>query len=321
MLKHLKRLGILVALMFLAVNLAAAGPLAPTQQLGKIMFQDKDLSFNSTQACMDCHHHRSGFADPANSADPYVSVVSVGADGVSQGGRNAPTAAYAGESPVLHWDDAAGGYAGGMFWDGRATGIRLGDPLAEQAQGPLLNPVEMNMPDMAAVVQVVREAPYASLFKHVFGADALDDIPSAFDYIGRAIASFERSTEVQKFNSRFDHGQLTAKEQRGLGLFKGYCVQCHAISPSADAPSLFTSYHYANIGLPANPLLAGQPADLGLGGFLKQDYENPPSLIGDAAYAAQYGKFKIPTLRNAGLTAPYGHNGVFPTLEKDGRFS
>jgi NitT/TauT family transport system permease protein len=54
--------------------------------------------------------------------------------------------------------------------------------------------------------------------------------------------------------------------------------------------------------------------DQGLGGFLENDYLSAAPLIGDRAYAAQYGKFKVPTLRNIGLTAPYGHNGVFPTL-------
>lgn len=64
---------------------------------------------------------------------------------------------------------------------------------------------------------------------------------------------------------------------------------------------LFTNYSYDNIGIPANPLLAGNDVDLGLGGFL-----------GDAT---QNGKFKVPTLRNIALTAPYGHNGYFPTLK------
>ena len=77
----------------------------------------------------------SGFADPTNSRDPYHTVVSLGDDGVSLGGRNAPTAAYAGFSPILH-QRIEGEYIGGMFWDGRATGWTLVDPLAEQAQGP-----------------------------------------------------------------------------------------------------------------------------------------------------------------------------------------
>ncbi|KJS30708.1 MAG: cytochrome C peroxidase [Desulfatitalea sp. BRH_c12] len=297
--------------MSMVVTTAAAGPLTPIQQLGKIMYQDLDFSYNSTQSCLSCHHHRSGFADPANSLDPEASVVSVGADGVSLGGRNAPSSAYAGFSPTLHWDNAHGGYMGGMFWDGRATGKILGDPLAEQAQGPPLNPVEMKMPDMAAVVQAVRDATYANLFRQVFGTDALEDVPSAYDNIGRAIAAYERSGEVQKFSSPFDRGQLTARQQSGAVLFEAHCAQCHSM---ADTPPLFTNYSYVNIGLPTNELLTGNPDDLGLGGFLEADFTSNAPLFADADYAAQYGKFKVPTLRNVAMSAPYGHNGVFPTL-------
>lgn len=64
---------------------------------------------------------------------------------------------------------------------------------------------------------------------------------------------------------------------------------------------LFTDYTYQNIGIPVNPLLAPKPANLGLGGFLADPSQN--------------GKFKVSTLRNIALTAPYGHNGYFPTLK------
>lgn len=295
---------------------AMAGSLEPMEQLGKIMYQDLDFSFNRSQSCKTCHHHRSGFADPDNSRDPYFSVVSVGADGISLGGRNAPTSAYTGYSPVLGWDDTLGAYVGGMFWDGRATGRILGDPLAEQAQGPPLNPVEMNMPDMEAVVQVVRDATYANLFLKVFGPGSLDDPQTAYNLIARAIAAYERSPEVEKFTSRFDQGRLTAREVQGLALFEAKCSTCHPVAPSDDGiPALFTAYTYVNIGLPPNPVLAGNPVDLGLGGFLESDYNSPAPLIGDARFSDQYGKFKVPTLRNVALTAPYGHNGVFPTLK------
>lgn len=295
---------------------ATAGSLAPMAQLGKLMYQDKDFSYNGTQSCMTCHHHSSGFADPDNQRDPYVSVVSIGADGVSRGGRNAPSAAYAGYSRVLRWDNILGGYVGGMFWDGRATGLILGDPLAEQAQGPPLNPVEMNMPDEAAVVQVVRDAAYADFFRQVFGPDSLTDVLAAYNNIGRAIAAYERSSQVEKFTSRYDSGKLTDQEENGAVLFERHCAQCHTTTPAPDgSPALFTSYSFVNIGVPANPLLAGNPLDNGLGGFLEDDFNSAAPLIGDADYAAQYGKFKVPTLRNVGVTAPYGHNGYFPTLK------
>lgn len=295
---------VIIGLIFLlfagTVGMVSAAKLSHIEQLGKIMYQDKDFSFNSTESCQTCHHHVSGFADPTNSRDPYYTVVSLGADGVSLGGRNAPTAAYAGYSPVLQ-EITAGEYVGGMFWDGRATGWTLGDPLAEQAQGPPLNPVEMNMPSKEAVVQAVRESTYTHLFYTVFGGGSLDDVDSAFDNIARAIAAYERSSEVQKFSSRFDQGRLSSQEIRGMDLFQTNCAKCHSTEDVTGKGPLFTQYTYANIGIPINPLLANNPIDYGLGGFLVD--------------AAQNGKFKVPTLRNVALTAPYGHNGYFPTLK------
>jgi cytochrome c peroxidase len=227
-------------------------------------------------------------------------VVSLGDDGVSVGGRNAPTSAYAGYSPVLQ-QDSNGEYFGGMFWDGRATGLALdNDPLAEQAQGPPLNPVEMNM-SKDAVVQAVRDSNYTHLFFQVFGVGSLDDVDSAYDNIARAIAAYERSKEVQRFSSRFDQGQLTQQEQNGMALFESNCSKCHSTTDVTGEGALFTQYGYANIGIPVNPLLESNEPDLGLGGFLGEP--------------AQNGKFKVPTLRNIALTAPYGHNGYFPTLK------
>jgi cytochrome c peroxidase len=286
-------------ILLLAMGAASAAGLSPLEQLGKIMYQDMDFSFNATQSCQTCHHQVAGFADPTNSRDPYYTVVSLGDDGVSKGGRNAPSSAYAGYSPPLQQDEN-GNYVGGLFWDGRATGATLGDPLAEQAQGPPLNPVEMGMPDKEAVVEVVRNADYAELFIDVFDAGALDDVDAAFDNIARAIAAYECSVEVQKFNARYDQGILTAQEQRGMALFETNCAQCHSMDDATGQGPLFTNYTYANIGVPPNPLLEGNPLDLGLGPVV-----NDP---------AQDGKFKVPTLRNVGLSAPYSHNGYFPTL-------
>lgn len=306
----------------LLVSASLAGPvlaagLTPIQQLGKVMYQDRDFSRNTTQSCQTCHHHISGFADPTNLRDPYNIMVSLGDDGVSKGGRNAPTSAYAGFSPPLS-KNADGQYVGGMFWDGRATGlsVNLGDPLAEQAQGPPLNPVEMNMPDKEAVVDEVRTATYANLFRRVFGPASLDDVDLAYDNIARAIAAYERSVEVQPFSSRFDAGQLSAQETRGLELFKLHCAKCHSLETTPAKRPLFTNYAYANIGVPNNPKVATEP-DPGLGGFLASAGA-PAAFAGDAAQ--EWGKFKVPTLRNVAFTAPYSHNGYFPTLRDIVRF-
>ncbi len=310
----LVRLALVVFLLF-SSGLAYGSHHSKIEILGKRMFMDPNFSRNGTQSCNTCHEKRLAFVDPANVSDPANSVVSLGDDGVSTGDRNSPTAAYAGYSPKLHWDTQKDVYVGGMFWDGRATGWILGDPLAEQAQGPPLNPVEMNMPSKEAVVNVIRHARYANMFLQVFGPDALDDVDKAYDYFALAIAAFERSGWVQKFNSRFDSGDLNAQELRGYELFKANCSECHSADPGPDgSPPLFTDYSYHNIGLPANPLLADKGTDLGLGGFLEKDYASDAPIIGDGNYEAQYGKFKVPTLRNIAVTPPYGHNGYFASL-------
>ncbi len=90
-----------------------------------------------------------GFTGPDQNINAHGAVYE-GAVAGRFGNRKPPAAAYAGESPVLFDDD--GTWTGGMFWDGRATGYTLGDPLAEQAQGPFLNPLEQNNADAQAVI-------------------------------------------------------------------------------------------------------------------------------------------------------------------------
>ncbi len=195
---------------------------------------------------------------------------------------------------------------GGLFWDSRADGSSvLAYPLAEQAQGPPLNPVEMAMPDTAAILAVIQNSSYISLWYKVFGADSLADEVEAYNNFGRAIAAYEHSADVTKFTSKFDvdRTNFTVAENNGLALFAQNCARCHATEAAFNAPApLFTNYRYANIGVPANPLVALDSPDLGLGTTV-----NDPS---------QNGKFKVPTLRNIAMSAPYSHNGSFPTLEK-----
>ena len=299
-----KLTGILVSSLFLISAAWAAGG-SPTvsdnlEKLGMRLYNDKNMSYNSTQSCRNCHHHFSGFADITNHLDPYTNFVSTGADGVSKGGRNAPSSAYAGFSPPLYVNDD-GNYVGGMFWDGRMDGSVLGDPLAEQAQGPPLNPVEMAMPDEEAVIQVIRDSDYRNLWLKVFGPGSLDEVDAAYDNFGRAIAAYERSSDVTKFTSKYDTGKLSGVELKGQELFEAKCASCHSTTKAFGAPrALFTNYKYANIGVPTNPEIPSDGPDLGLGIVVNDSTQN--------------GKFKIPTLRNIALSAPYSHNGVFPTL-------
>ena len=311
--RQFKIAGLVILLIFgSALLLTAAGPI-PTEtnleKLGMHLYKDKNLSFYQNQSCQTCHDPKAGFADPENLLDPEVNVVSVGSDGVSVGGRNAPTSAYAGFSPVRYSvvvDGKPTEWFGGMFWDGRKDGSVLGDPLAEQAQGPPLNPVEMALKDEQAVLDVIKASSYYDLWVTEFGEidDNLDEdqISQAYANFGRAIAAYERSNKVTKFSSNFDRRSyvLTESELNGFKLIKDKCSACHATEADYGAPKpLFTTYGYANIGVPVNPLVP-RDADMGLGGVV----DDPD----------QDGKFKIPTLRNIAMTPPYSHNGSFATL-------
>jgi cytochrome c peroxidase len=175
-------------------------------QLGKALFFDPNLSATGTQSCATCHAPQVGYTGP----DALVNAggaVYEGAIPHRFGDRKPPASAYAGDSPKLHFDEVAGGWFGGMFWDGRATGARLGDPLAEQAQGPFLNPLEQALPNAMVLCVKVKQSAYASLFDTVWGAGSLNcakDPAGVYEKIGRAVAAYERSAEVNPFSSKFD---------------------------------------------------------------------------------------------------------------------
>jgi cytochrome c peroxidase len=233
-------------------------------------------------------------------------------------------------------------FVGGNFWDGRATGHLLGNPAADQAQAPFLNPVEQNLPDAAALVRRVEEGPYAALFsracREILGTSVPrgpEEVRAKFGLIAMAVAAFEHSLEVNAFSSKYDaylrgKARLTPLEARGLKVFegKGKCADCHPSRRGAKGePPLFTDFTYDNLGLPANPANPWyrMPAsinpdgsrwrDLGLGGFLK----TLPQYAGLAE--ANLGKHRVPTLRNVDkrprpdFSKAFGHNGYFKSLE------
>lgn len=109
--------------------------LSSLEQLGKELFFDENLSANSNQSCAACHAPEVGFTGPDSFINLHGTVYEGSVPG-SFGDRKPPTAAYGGDSPILFMD-ADGLWTGGMFWDGRATGWTLGDPLAEQAKGTI----------------------------------------------------------------------------------------------------------------------------------------------------------------------------------------
>jgi cytochrome c peroxidase len=270
---------------------------------------------NNNQSCATCHGPEVGWTGPDQAINAAGTVYEGSIPGAF-GDRKPPASAYAGDSPILYYDGEK--WVGGMFWDGRATGWTLGDPLAEQAQGPFLNPKEQALPSPAAVISIVQASSYAGLFaEQCPGADTTE----LYNCIGRAIAAYERSGEVSQFTSKYDYwlkgqARLTGQEQWGLALFrgKGKCAACH-VEP------LFTDFTYDNLGVPKNPLnpaTIADPtwADPGLGGFLKA------AGFPETVYQSEWGKHKVPTLRNVALapfknfTKAYAHNGYFKSLEE-----
>ncbi len=271
---------------------SSSGP--PTAaQVGALAFADTTLSSPAGQACADCHSPKFAFRDPESDFTTSMGVAG------HFGARNTPTALYASYIPPLHYDDTAHRFVGGLFWDGRA------DTLEEQAAGPLMNPLEMANPDKAAVLAALQAASYASEFRTVYGADALDDADRAFAHLTEAIASYERTPELAPFSSKYDRyvagtATLTDAEARGLAIFqdpaRGNCAGCHP-------PPLFTDFSYANLGIPH---------------YMNSRYADPSfvdhGLMTTVGDPAQDGKFRVPTLRNISHTAPYGHNGYFENI-------
>lgn len=327
-----KKVVLSTALLALSVGVGVAVSAEPTakETLGKLIFFDENLSVNMNQSCATCHAPSAGWTGPEPIINAHGAVYE-GSIPNAFGDRKPPSSAYATQSPVLHVDKK-GVFVGGNFWDGRATGERLGSPAAEQALGPFLNSKEQALAAPADVVGLVCTSAYAQLFKDVWGADVCPTDPAsepekvsqAYDKIGYSIAAYEASPEVNAFTSKYDwsmHGKakLTQQERRGFALFqgKGKCAKCHV---SEGRAPLFTDYTYDNLGIPKNPenpVYVDNPGfvDPGLGGFLasRPDY---------AAYVdANMGKHKVPTLRNVDLrpspgdVKAYGHNGYFKSLE------
>jgi cytochrome c peroxidase len=314
-----------VALTALVVGIAPTlAALTPQQELGKALFFDQNLSVNSNQSCATCHGASVGWTGPKAIINEHGAVYEGSIPGAF-GDRKPPTVAYAGDSPVLYYNAKAGAWVGGMFWDGRATGWTLGDPLAEQALGPFLNPKEQALPSATAVIGIVQASSYAGLFAEQCQSGTTAELYSC---IGRAIAAFERSSEVSPFTSKYDYwlkgqAKLTAREHLGRALFqgKGGCAACH---PIKGKQPLFTDFTYDNLGIPRNvenPVYDEHPSfvDWGLGGFLKSLYPEPEN---ESVWKSEVGKHKVPTLRNVdlrpnpGFVKAFGHNGFFKSLKE-----
>lgn len=256
----------------------ADNPQTPAKvELGKILYHDPRLSSTGTVACASCHSVMEGGDDHR--------PVSLGVHG-QPGGRNAPTV----------WNAA---YHSSQFWDGRAA------TLEDQAKGPVTNPVEMGMPDLAAAVGRLKAIPgYRPLFERAFGPG--DTITA--DNMARAIAAYERTLVTP--NSPYDRyvkgdrKALTAQQVRGMKAFAtAGCVSCHA-GPAFDGPSMKSGM----------PFLAKFPTFPDSPYVAKYRLADDPGRFASTGQEADRHMWRVPTLRNLTYTAPYFHNGAVKSL-------
>jgi len=248
-------------------------------QLGRLLFFDPVLSGANDVSCATCHHPDLGFTDGR--------PLSMGKGGHGLGPDRTGGAVVRRGSPTL-WNSA---YNHKQFWDGRA------EDLEDQAKGPITSDNEMNEnPD--ALVKELKDIPeYVRLFDAAFAGR--DGSGVSLENVQKAVASFERTLTAN--NSPFDRfvrgelGALTPQQRRGFNLFRSgrtRCFECHGLPT-------FANRDFKIIGVPdADP---SQP-DFGRFEVTKGEGNK---------YA-----FKVPTLRNVVLNAPYMHNGRFKTLEE-----
>lgn len=297
----MRSIGLLLgALLNLPLTALAQTPISPPAAdkvaLGNILFNDPALSNPPGQSCATCHR-----PDRAFSEDRIVS------EGVTKGlgTRNAPSLMYVQFSAPFMYEEWRKTWVGGQFWDGRV------DTLAEQALGPLLNPVEMNNTRQTLAASL-RGLSYKGMLEAVYGEKIFLDDNALIGAAADALQAFQMSATFAPFTSKFDYAQrglveLTEQEKLGMKLFdtKAACMDCHA--GIGNDQKLFTQFSYHNILTPPNPAINQGTPDSGLA--------QHPKLTAAEKQLAQ-GRFKTPTVRNATLTSPYMHNGVFKTLRE-----
>lgn len=288
----------------------ASASVTPTQlSVSQALFAEKALSANGQMACASCHTDERAHADAAGTSLPLGGVSMT-----AQGFRSSPTLLYLETNRSFRFEE--GQAFGGFTWDGRASSR------AEQAAGPLLDPSEMANVDAAAVAGKVRQLPYFNDFVSVFGLPTTPSDEQIFEQLKEALQTYQKlDPDYLLFNSKFDryldgNAVLTAQEVRGLNLFndanKGNCASCHSsrTGPQGERP-LFTNFGYAALGLPRNAQIQANVDpiffDMGLCGPKRTDLSARTDLCGH---------FKVPTLRNIELTAPYFHNASVTTLDQ-----
>ncbi len=230
------------------------------ETLGELMLFDKNMSPGRNEACTSCHMPYAGWSGPI----PSVNLTMIAYPGTVHyraGKRTAQRHTYAPFFPVLQFNQEQQLFFGGNFWDSRATGYRLRNPDAEQAQGPPVDTQEMGFPDTACVAFRLSQAVYKPLFELLWGQDSLDikfpnntesicetpggaavfggnpepiqlstqdrtEAEAVYDHWGSSIDAYEQSVQVSTFTSKFDASlkgnyTFTADELAGFNLFNG----------------------------------------------------------------------------------------------------
>ena len=261
-------------------------PMSPEKvELGRLLYYDPLLSGDNDVSCAHCHHPDLGFSDNRGR--------SMGRGGKGLGPEREGGALLRRGSPTV-WNSAFNHL---QFWDGRA------EDLEEQAGKPIQDPSEMAQDPDELVAELGAVPEYRTLFAQAFGAPGTDPQGAeevTFDNATYAIAAFERTLVSQDSDydryARGDRQALGEAERRGLNVFRSLktrCFECH------NLPT-FANPDFKVIGVPDPPEMA-EP-DLGRGEIVQGE--------------AYDGAFKVPTLRNIALTAPYMHNGAFATLSE-----
>jgi cytochrome c peroxidase len=230
------------------------------QILGKLELFDKNISVFKNTACTSCHMPYTGFSGPISSVNA-TTVAYPGSVRFRFGKRKPQGYTYSPWYPALDYNLTQKNFYGGNFWDLRATGYKLQNPDAEQAQHPPLDTQEHGFPDLACIVFRLSQAMYRPLFEQIWGTEAFNiawpanteqicstpggasvfggnvapvaltpldrgRASTTFDQWGLAITAYERSTDVSAFSSKFDSFldgdvPLTADELAGWDLFRG----------------------------------------------------------------------------------------------------
>lgn len=285
------------------VPIPADNPQTPDKvSLGSKLFHDMRFSADGTVSCATCHADDKAFTDSPLKTSQGIQKLT--------GTRNAPTVVNS-------------AYFTTLFWDGRASSLE------DQSQHPMVNPIEMGLPNHEPVLKIVREDPaYAEAFKKVFGKSGKD---VTMEEVKKAIASFERiivsgDSPFDKWYFGHDENALSESAKRGFEVFvgQGRCVSCHVIEQDQ---AIFTDNRFHNIGVGVNriqpeiPKLAAEFLKAKAAGASvdKTVLADPKvSDLGRFAVTAHFdeiGAFKTSTLRNIAVTAPYMHDGSLKTLK------